>query len=143
MNENYGGGIVGGCSSILCAILSWYFGNIDGPFKVLLAFVIVDYLLGTAGAAIEHKLNATEGFRWTSRKIIIFILVGIAHVIGREIFGNALLLRDTVIYFYIANEGMSIIENADRAKVPIPDALKKFFEKLKDKDKKENEKVDD
>ena len=138
MTENYnGGGLVGFCSSVLCAVLSWFFGDIDGPFKVLLALVIVDYTLGTIGAAFEHKLSAIEGFKWTNRKIIIFILVGVAHVIGKEVFGNALLLRDSVIYFYIASEGMSVIENADRAKVPIPKYLKNLFEKLRDKSTEE------
>lgn len=141
MNENYGGGIVGGCSSVMCAVLSWYFGNVDGPFKILLAFVIIDYVLGTIGAAIEHKLSADEGFKWTERKIIIFVLVGVAHVIGRDVFGNALLLREPVIYFYITCEGWSIIENADRAKVPIPGALKKIFAKLQDKNDEEERKV--
>lgn len=130
MNDNNGSGFI----SALCAILSWFFGGIDGPFKVLLAFVIIDYILGTVGAIIEHKVNATEGFKWTNRKVTIFLLVGVAHVVGTEVFNNTIPLRDAVICFYIASEGTSIIENADRAKVPIPRALKKFFEKLRDKD---------
>ena len=128
MNEHNGGFI--GAS---CAVLSWFFGGVDGPLKVLLTFVIVDYILGTVGAIIEHKVSATEGFRWTNRKVIILILVGVAHLIGKEIFNNAVPLRNIVICFYIASEGMSIIENADRANVPIPSVLKKVFKKLHEK----------
>ena len=116
-----------------CAVLSWFFGGVDGPLKVLLTFVIVDYILGTVGAIIERKVSATEGFRWTNRKVIILLLVCVAHLIGKEIFNNVVPLRDIVICFYIASEGMSIIENADRAKVPIPNVLKKIFEKLRGK----------
>ena len=133
MNENNSGFI--GAS---CAILSWYFGGMDGPLKVLLTFVIVDYILGTIGAIIEHTVSATEGFKWTNRKVTILILVGVAHLIGKEIFNNIIPLRDIVICFYIASEGMSIIENADRAKVPIPKALKKIFEKLREKYKEDD-----
>ncbi|MBR0252373.1 MAG: phage holin family protein [Synergistaceae bacterium] len=132
MNENNTGFV-----SILVAILSWFYGGIDGPLKVLLTFVVIDYVLGTIGAIIEHKLSAIEGFRWTNRKVTILILVGISHLIGKEILNNVVPLRDIVICFYIASEGMSIIENADRAKVPIPDVLKKIFVKLKDKNDEE------
>ncbi len=130
MNENNGSGFI----SVTCAVLSWFFGGVDGPLKVLITFIVIDYTLGTIGAIINHKVNATEGFKWTNRKVIILVLVGVAHIIGKEVFNNTVPLRDIVICFYIASEGMSIVENADRAKVPIPGVLKKIFEKLRDKD---------
>ena len=135
MNENNSGFI-----GAFCAILSWFFGGVDGPLKVLLAFVIVDYILGTIGAIIERKVTAAEGFKWTNRKVVILVLVGVAHLIGKEIFHNVVPLRDIVICFYIASEGMSIIENADRAKVPVPAVLKKIFIKLHDRQNEEREK---
>ena len=119
-----------GALAFLCAILSWFLGEFDGPFKVILTLAIVDYALGTIGATLEHKLSSRGAFEWTSRKVIMFLFIGVAQVIGRELGGVFLQMRDIVIYFYIANEGISIIENADRAKVPVPEILKKIFKQL-------------
>lgn len=133
MNEDTGGFI-----GVLCAILSWFFGGIDGTLKVLMTFMVIDYTLGLIGAIINHSVSADEGFKWTTRKFIILLIVGVAHLIGTEILKDSIPLRDFVICFYIASEGMSIVENADRVKVPIPKALKNVFEKLRDKEE-ENE----
>ena len=130
MTQNNWSEIMSGLFSSVCMIFTWFFGYFDGALRVLIAFVIVDYILGVTAAAIEGRLSSAEGFKGIRKKMIIFALIGVAHVVGKEVFGNELMLRDMVTYFYIANEGMSIIENAAAANVPIPDGLKKFFEKL-------------
>ena len=121
--------ILSGVFSAVCTVLTWFFGEFDGALRVLVALIIVDYVLEILGAAMNRTLNSKEQIKITRQKLIIFALVGMAHVIGRELMSSAM-LRDVVIYFYIANEGISIIENADRAKVPVPEILKKIFKQL-------------
>ncbi len=130
MNGNTYTEMLSGFFSGVCMILTWFFGTFDGALRVLIAFVIVDYVLGVTAAAVERRLCSSEGFKGIRKKMIIFMLVGVAHIIGKEVFGNEIVLRDMVTYFYIANEGMSIIENAAKANVPIPEGLKNLFEKL-------------
>ena len=106
-------------------LLGWFFGGLDGFVKVLIAFTVIDYITGVCAAVIQkERLSSAVGFKGIAKKVVIFSLVGIAHVIDRHILGDTAALRTAVCLFYVGNEGISILENADRMKVPIPRYLK-------------------
>ncbi|SKA11655.1 toxin secretion/phage lysis holin [Pilibacter termitis] len=110
--------------------LGWFLGGVDGSLFTLLAFVIVDYLTGVLRAITEKKLSSQIGSIGITKKVMIFLLVGIAHMLDVEIIGNGNVLRDAVIFFYISNEGISIIENAVKIGLPIPEKLKDVLEQI-------------
>ena len=114
--------------------LGWVLGGLDGFLYALIAFVVTDYLTGLMAAAVEKKLSSEIGFKGIFRKVLIFMLVGIGYVIDRQIIGDGSVLRTAVIFFYISNEGISIIENAGRIGLPIPQKLKDILEQLKNKE---------
>ena len=127
-------------------VMAWFFGGRDGFLMVLLAFMAIDQLSGLAAGWVEHKLSSDTGFTGLLRKGIILAFVGMAHLIDTYILkdtviGNTEAMRNGVCIFYIANEGISIFENAERLNIPVPafirdrlDNLKKFSAS-KDKDK--------
>ena len=118
----------------LGVLFAWFFGSWDGIIKMLLAMCVIDYFTGVICAYLKHNLSSAVGFRGIAKKVTMFILVGIAHVIDRELLGQTALLRDAVIFFYLANEGLSILENAIIIGIPVPDALKSKLLQLQDKD---------
>ena len=111
-------------AGLLGGALSWYFGGLDGLIFALLALSIIDYTSGVSAAFAQHKLSSDVGFKGIARKVMIFCLVGAANVVDKLLFGQADTLRTAVIFFYIANETLSIIENAVKLGVPIPEILK-------------------
>lgn len=130
-------------------LMAWFFGGRDGFLMVLLAFMVIDQLSGLAAGWKEHKLSSDTGFTGLLRKGIILAFVGMAHLIDTYIIkdtviGNTEAIRSGVCMFYIANEGISIFENAERLNIPVPafirdrlDNLKKFSAgKNKDKETK-------
>ena len=114
--------------------IGWLLGGWDGFLYALVAFVVTDYLTGLMAAAVEKKLSSEVGFRGIFKKILIFMLVGIGSILDRQIIGDGSVLRTAVIFFYISNEGISIIENAGRIGLPIPQKLKDILEQLKTKE---------
>ena len=114
-------------------LVGWYLGGFDASLYTLLAFVVVDYITGVLCAVIEKNLASAIGFRGIFQKVMIFLLVGIANVLDTKILGAGAMLRSAVIFFYIANEGISILENAGRMGLPIPEKLKAVFRQLQDK----------
>ncbi|ODA18186.1 UNVERIFIED_ORG: Cph1 family holin [Anoxybacillus amylolyticus] len=118
--------------SLFGSFLSLFVGSVDSFVVILLALVIVDYLTGIAASAVEGKLSSQVGFRGIIRKLLIFVLVAASHLVDLAIGWNMHLIRDAIIFFYIANEFISIVENAGRAGVPIPSVLRKAIELLKD-----------
>lgn len=126
--------------SIFAAIggtLAWFFGGIDALFYALVAFSTADYISGVAQAIINKRLNSAVGFRGIARKVLVLLIVGIAAVIDRAVLGSSGVLRSAVICYYIANEGISLIENATKCGLPIPEKLRGVFEQLFDKGGKE------
>ena len=113
--------------------LGWVLGGLDGFLYALVAFVVTDYLTGLMAAAVEKKLSSEIGFKGIFRKVLIFMLVGIGHILDARVIGDGSVLRTAVIFFYISNEGISIIENAGRIGLPIPQKLKAILEQLKTK----------
>jgi len=112
--------------------LGWFLGGYDGFLYGLVVFVVIDYLLGVMCAVLEKHLSSDIGARGIFKKVVIFTLVGVAHVIDQNIIGDGGAIRTAVIFFYISNEGISIIENATRLGLPIPSKLRDVLEQLKD-----------
>lgn len=122
--------------SAIGGFLGWYVGGVDGFMYALLTFVVVDYLTGMMVAVIERRISSQVGFKGIFKKVLIFVLVGIAHIIDIHLIGNGSAIRTAVIFFYTANEGISIIENAAKIGLPIPQKLIDVLEQLKKEEKK-------
>ena len=117
--------------------IGWFLGGFDGFLYALVAFVIIDYITGLMAAFIEKKLSSSIGSKGIFKKVLIFILVGIGHIIDLHIIKNGSAVRTAVIFFYLSNEGLSIIENATRIGLPVPEQLRIVFKELKKGDEKD------
>lgn len=110
--------------------LGYFLGGCDGLLYALIAFVVIDYLTGIMCAISDHTLSSEVGFRGICRKVLIFLLVGIANVLDIHVLGNGSILRTAVIFFYISNEGVSLLENAAHLGLPVPEKVKDVLEQL-------------
>ena len=119
--------------------LGYFLGGCDGLLIALVVFVVVDYLTGVMCAIADHKLSSAVGFKGICRKVLIFLLVGIANILDVQVIGSGSVLRTAVIFFYISNEGVSLVENAAHLGLPVPDKLKDVLEQLHDRDGKEGQ----
>ena len=117
--------------------LGYFLGGCDGLLYALVLFVVVDYITGVMCAAADHKLSSEVGFKGICRKVLIFLLVGIGHVLDAQIIGTGSVLRTAVIFFYLSNEGVSLLENAGHLGLPIPEKLKVVLEQLHDRAEKD------
>lgn len=113
--------------------LGWFLGGCDGLLFALVAFVVVDYITGVMCAIGDKKLSSEVGFRGICRKVLIFLLVGIANILDVQVIGTGSILRTAVIFFYISNEGVSLLENAGHLRLPIPEKMKAVLEQLHDR----------
>ncbi len=120
--------------------LGYFLGGCDGLLYALIAFVVIDYITGVMCAIIDRKLSSAVGFKGIFRKVLIFLLVGIANIIDVQVIGTGAVLRTAVIFFYISNEGVSLLENAGHLGLPIPEKVKTVLEQLHDRAEKEEEK---
>lgn len=116
--------------SLLGGALSALVGGMDSLMIVLIACMIIDYLTGVMHAILEKQLSSAVGFKGICKKVLIFTLVGVAHLLDMHILGATGALRSAVICFYLANEGVSLMENAARIGLPIPDALREVLAQL-------------
>lgn len=119
--------------------LGWFLGGCDGLLYALLAFVVIDYITGIMCAVVDKKLSSEVGFKGIFKKVIIFALVGVGHILDTRIIGAGSVLRTAVIFFYLSNEGVSLLENAAYLGLPIPQKLKSVLEQLHDRSEKEGE----
>ena len=119
--------------------LGYFLGGCDGLLYTLLAFVVLDYITGIMCAVADHKLSSAVGFKGIFRKILIFALVGVGHLLDVQVLGVVGVLRTAVIFFYLSNEGVSLIENAAHLGLPIPAKLKAVLEQLHDRAEKDGE----
>ena len=119
--------------------LGYFLGGCDGLLYTLLAFVVLDYLTGIMCAIVDKKLSSEIGFKGIFKKVLIFVLVGIGHLMDLQILGAAGVLRTAVIFFYLSNEGVSLVENAAHLGLPIPAKLKAVLEQLHDRSEKEDD----
>lgn len=110
--------------------LGWFLGGCDGLLYALIAFVVIDYVTGVMCAIGDHNLSSEVGFRGICRKVLIFLLVGIANILDVNVIGTGSVLRTAVIFFYISNEGVSLLENAAHLGLPVPEAIKTVLEQL-------------
>jgi toxin secretion/phage lysis holin len=116
--------------------IGWFFGELDGFFYALLAFVVIDYLTGVMCAIADRSLSSEVGFRGIFRKVLIFVMVGAGHILDAQVVGTGDALRTAVIFFYISNEGVSLLENAAHIGLPVPEKLKAVLAQLHDRDGK-------
>lgn len=119
--------------------LGYFLGGCDGLIIALLLFVAIDYITGVMCAISDKKLSSEVGFKGICRKVLIFMLVGIANIIDMQIIKSGSVIRTAVIFFYLSNEGLSLIENAAHLGLPVPDKLKAVLEQLHDKERGGNE----
>jgi len=119
--------------SALGGWLGYFLGGCDGLLYTLLAFTAMDYITGIMCAVNDHTLSSEVGFRGICRKVLIFLLVGMANILDVAVIGNGSVLRTAVIFFYISNEGVSLLENAGHLGLPIPQKMKDVLEQLHDK----------
>ncbi len=117
--------------------LGYFLGGCDGLLFALVVFVIFDYITGVMCAISDKSLSSEVGFRGICRKVIIFILVGIANILDVQVIGTGSVLRTAIIFFYISNEGVSLLENAGHLGLPIPAKLKDILAQLHDRSEKE------
>ena len=113
--------------------LGYFLGGCDGLLIALVLFAVVDYLTGIMCAVADQKLSSQVGFKGICRKVLIFLLVGIANIIDVQVIGTGSVIRTAVIFFYLSNEGVSILENAAHLGLPIPETLKAALAQIHDR----------
>ena len=116
--------------------LGYFLGGNDGLLIALVLFVVVDYLTGVMSAVSDKTLSSNVGFKGICRKVLIFLLVGIANILDIHVIGTGSVLRTAVIFFYISNEGVSLLENAAHLGLPVPGKIKAVLEQLHDRAEK-------
>lgn len=118
--------------------LGWFLGGCDGLLYALIAFVVIDYITGVMCAVVDRRLSSRVGFKGICKKVLIFALVGMGHILDTQIIGTGSVLRTAVIFFYISNEGVSLLENATYLGLPVPKKIKLILEQLHDRSEKED-----
>ena len=113
--------------------LGYFLGGCDGLLIALVVFTGVDYITGLMCAISDRKLSSEVGFRGICRKVLIFFLVGVANILDMEVIGTGSVLRTAIIFFYLSNEGVSLLENAAHLGLPIPQKLKNVLAQLHDR----------
>ena len=108
----------------------------------LIIFAVLDYLTGFMCALADRKLSSKVGFKGICRKVLIFAMVGVGHLLDLHLLGGGSVLRTAINFFYLSNEGLSIVENSAHLGLPIPDKLRKVLEQLHDRAEKEEDKKD-
>ena len=130
------------CQFLFSAAGGWigyFIGSCAGLLIALVIFAVADYITGVMCAVADKKLSSEVGFKGICRKVIIFMLVGIAHIIDVNVIATGSVLRTAVIFFYLSNEGVSLLENAGHLGLPIPEKLKIVLEQLHDRSEKSDE----
>ena len=128
--------------TVLGGWIGYFLGGCDGLIVALICFVAVDYITGLMCAVSDKKLSSKAGFKGICRKVLIFTLVGVANIIDIQIIHTGSVLRTAVIFFYLSNEGVSLLENAAHLGLPIPKKLKEVLEQLHHKHNEEDDKHD-
>lgn len=118
--------------------IGWFLGGNDGFIYALMVFVVIDYITGIMCAIADKELSSEVGFKGICKKVLIFALVGIGNLLDIYILGQAGILRNVVIFFYLSNEGVSILENASHLGLPVPEKLKEILKQLHNRKESEN-----
>ena len=129
--------------AVIGALLGFYFGELDGLLIILCVFSVLDYLTGILSAIISKNLSSSIGFKGLLKKMLIFAFVGMANLLDVYIVGSGQVLRTAVIFFYLSNEGLSIVENAVEIGLPVPAALTGFLKKVNENAEKKEVETDE
>ena len=113
--------------------LGYFLGGCDGLLIALVVFAVVDYITGVMCAVSDKELSSKVGFPGICRKVLIFVLVGAGHILDTQIIGDGSVLRTAVIFFYLSNEGVSLLENAAHLGLPIPKKLRDVLAQIHDR----------
>ena len=119
--------------------LGWFLGGCDGLILALVIFAVLDYITGLMCAVAYKKLSSAVGFKGICRKVLIFALVGVGHILDTQVIGTGSVLRTAITFFYLSNEGVSLIENAAHLGLPVPEKLKAVLEQLHDRAEKSDQ----
>ena len=119
--------------------LGYFLGGCDGLLYALLAFVVLDYITGIMCAIADRELSSNVSFRGLAKKVLIFAMVGIGHILDVQIFGETGVLKTAIIFFYLSNEGLSLVENAAYLGLPVPEKLRAVLEQLHEKSRGDGE----
>lgn len=114
--------------------LGYFLGGMDGLLTALIIFMTLDYVTGIMCAIVDKKLSSAVGFRGIFKKMLIVLLVGVAHIVDLHVVGAGNALRSAVACFYLSNEGVSLLENAAHLGLPIPEKLKTILQQLHDRE---------
>lgn len=112
--------------------LGYFLGELDGMLMALVIFTVVDYITGVMCGIVDKILSSEVGFKGIFKKVLIFMLVGVANIMD-SVIGSGAVLRTAVIFFYLSNEGVSILENASHLGLPVPQKMKDILAQLHDK----------
>ncbi len=118
--------------------LGYFVGGVDGLMTALIIFMVIDYITGIMCAIVDKKLSSAVGFKGICKKVLIMMLVGVAHIVDLHVVGTGEALRSAVICFYLSNEGVSVIENAGHLGLPIPEKLKEILAQLHNRSDRDN-----
>ena len=110
--------------------LGYFLGGMDGLMIALIVFMLLDYITGLMCAVIDKKLSSAVGFKGICKKVLILMLVGVAHIVDLHVVGTGDALRSAVVCFYLSNESVSMLENAAHLGLPIPEKLKSVLAQL-------------
>lgn len=121
--------------SSIGGLLGGVLGGMDGLLYALIIFIVIDYITGVLCAIDKREISSSVGFKGIARKVIIFSLVAVANIIDVYILGRAGIIRAAVIFFYLSNEGISILENSSKLGLPIPEKLKNILKQINKEEK--------
>lgn len=117
----------------LGGVIGYFVGGMDGLLTALVILMALDYITGVMCAIVDKQLSSAIGFKGIFKKVLIFMLVGVAHIVDMHVIGTGEALRSAVICFYLSNEGVSLLENAGHLGLPIPEKLKAILTQLHDR----------
>lgn len=134
-------GLIATCASLF----AFLYGDITPLFWAVLAFMVLDYITGVIVAITKHELSSEIGFKGLAKKFLILIFIALAHILDVNVLNTFAVLQSAVMMFFIANEGISLVENAAKLGLPIPSKFLDILKQLKKQGEaeKEEEKGDD
>lgn len=121
-------------SAVICAICGFLWGQLDGLLYALIAFMVLDYVTGLVSAYIKKEISSSVGFTGIAKKVFIMTLVAVGHILDTHVIGDGTVCRSAVIGFYLANEGISILENVGELGIPLPQKLLDVLKQIKNKE---------
>lgn len=125
--------IIDSVAGTIGAVLGFMYGEVTGLFWALVAFMVLDYISGILAAISVKKLSSKVGFKGIAKKLLILVFVSVGHITDTYVLGGVPVAMTAVILFYIANEGISIVENASELGLPVPQKIKNVLEQIKNK----------